>query len=121
MGRKAIRVRNDEELTTATLIRRVSWVAAAGLWLFLVTALASFALADWPSYAVAVQNDPPRHLFGPGGALIAGWSYAFVGVGAWVVLAGLHNVALRELLIPGGGRSGRNPWDPWYQAGRRRD
>ena len=88
MGRKAIRVRNDEELTTATLIRRVSWVAAAGLWLFLVTALASFALADWPSYAVAVQNDPPRNLCGPVGALIAWWSYSVVGVGAWVILAG---------------------------------
>ncbi len=89
MGRKAVRVRNDEELTTATLIRRVSWVAAAGLWLFLVVALASFATADWPSYAVAVHNEPPRNLCGPVGALIAWWSYSVVGVGAWVILAGV--------------------------------
>ena len=42
MGHKAVRVRNDDELGTAVLLRRVTWVAAAGLWLFLVVAMASF-------------------------------------------------------------------------------
>ncbi len=89
MGRKAVRVREIEEVPTATLVRRVSWVAAAGLWLFVVLALASFSTADWPSRAVAVYNDPPQNLCGPVGALIAWWSYAVVGVGVWVILVGI--------------------------------
>ena len=89
MGHQAVSVRQDDELPAATLVRRVSWVAAAGLLLFLVVAMASFNTADWPSHAVAVHNDPPRNLCGPVGALLAWWSYAVIGVGAWVVLAGI--------------------------------
>ncbi len=88
MGSKAVGVRRNQELTTAMLVRRVLWVAAAGLWLFLVVAMASFSTADWPSNTVAVHNQPPTNLCGPFGAVVAWWTYAVVGVGAWVILAG---------------------------------
>jgi membrane associated rhomboid family serine protease len=41
------------------------------------------------------------------------------GFAAGMALAGLYKLAVGEPLIPG--RSGRNPWDNWYQAGRPRD
>ena len=41
------------------------------------------------------------------------------GFAAGVVLAGLYKLVVREPLVPR--RSPRNPWDSWYQAGRRRD
>ena len=43
------------------------------------------------------------------------------GVVAGIVLVGLYKLAVKEPLMPGSGRSRRNPWDDWYQAGRRRD
>jgi S-DNA-T family DNA segregation ATPase FtsK/SpoIIIE len=89
MTRNAVRVRRDEVLPPPTLVRRVGWVALAGLWVFLVVALASFDSADWPSHAVAVHNEPTRNLCGPVGALVAYWSYHVIGIGAWVILAGI--------------------------------
>ena len=107
MGHKAVSVRQkDDKLATATLVRRVSWVAAAGLWLFLVVAMASFNTADWPSHAVAVHNDPPRNLCGPVGALITWWSYAVIGVGAWIILAGIAGY----LVLTAGGRKVGHPF-----------
>ena len=41
------------------------------------------------------------------------------GFVAGMVLAGAYKLVLRETLIPG--RSGAEPWDRWYQAGRGRD
>ena len=43
------------------------------------------------------------------------------GFVAGIVLAGLYKLVIKEPLIPGRRRSGGNPWDYWYQAGRRRD
>ena len=106
MGHKAVSMRNDDELGAATLVRRVSWVAAAGLWLFLVVAMASFNTADWPSHAVAVHNDPPGNLCGPVGALIAWWSYAVIGVGVWVILAGIAGY----LVLTAGARTVGHPF-----------
>ncbi len=89
MARKAVRVReeHEDELTAPRLLRRVGWVAAVGVWLFVVLALVSFDSADWPSHAVAVHNQPTRNLCGPVGALVAYWSYHVVGWGVWVVMA----------------------------------
>ena len=106
MGHNAVSMRKDEELATVTLVRRVSWVAATAFWLFLVVALASFNTADWPSHAVAVHNDPPRNLCGPVGALIAWWSYAVIGVGAWVILAGVAGY----LVLTAGARKVDHPF-----------
>jgi S-DNA-T family DNA segregation ATPase FtsK/SpoIIIE len=90
MTRNAVRVRwEHQHLPPAALARRVGWVALAGLWVFLVVALASFDSADWPSHAVAVHNEPTRNLCGPFGALVAYWCYVVIGIGAWVILAGL--------------------------------
>ncbi|MHC4428933.1 MAG: DNA translocase FtsK 4TM domain-containing protein, partial [Planctomycetota bacterium] len=90
MTPNAMRVRREvDPLPAPVLARRVGWVALAGLWVFLVVALASFDSADWPSYAVAVHNEPTRNLCGPVGALVAYWSYHVIGIGAWVVLAGV--------------------------------
>ena len=41
------------------------------------------------------------------------------GFVAGIVLAGLYKLAIKEPLIPR--RSRIEPWDRWYQAGRRRD
>ena len=90
MTPKAMRVRREaDELPAPVLARRVGWVALTGLWVFLVVALASFDSADWPSHAVAVHNEPTRNLCGPVGALVAYWSYHVIGIGIWVILAGV--------------------------------
>ncbi|MHC4766527.1 MAG: FtsK/SpoIIIE family DNA translocase [Planctomycetota bacterium] len=90
MARKAVRVRREvDHVPPPILARRVGWVALAGLWVFLVVALASFDSSDWPSHAVAVHAEPTRNLCGPVGALVAYWSYHVIGIGAWVILAGM--------------------------------
>ena len=106
MGHKAVSVREDDDMATATLVRRVSWVVGAGLWAFLVVGMASFDTADWPSHAVAVHNDPPHNLCGPVGALIAWWSYAIIGIGTWVILAGIAGY----LVLTAGARTVGHPF-----------
>lgn len=65
------------------------WIALAGVWIFLSVALGSFDSGDWPSHTVAVHNEPTRNLCGVVGALIAYWSYHVIGLGSWVLLAGI--------------------------------
>ena len=91
MARTAVIVRANRlpELPPGLLARRAGWVLLTGFWLFLVVALASFDSADWPSHTVAVHNDPTRNLCGFVGALIAYWSYYVLGIGSWVILAGI--------------------------------
>ncbi|MDY7107516.1 MAG: DNA translocase FtsK 4TM domain-containing protein [Planctomycetota bacterium] len=86
-------------------VRRVGWVVLAGVWLFLVVALGSFHAADWPSHVVAVHNEPVANLCGVAGALIAYWSYQVIGVGSWVILAGL----LGYLIVTAAGRRVTHP------------
>ncbi len=86
MPRTAVRARRGDE-EAATFARRIAWTALAGLWGFLVVALASFDSADWPSRAVAVHNEPTRNLCGPAGALVAFFGYYVLGVGVWLILA----------------------------------
>jgi S-DNA-T family DNA segregation ATPase FtsK/SpoIIIE len=89
MTGKAMGVRRGmDRAPRPRLGRHVAWVVLAGLWVFLVAALASFDSADWPSHAVAVHAQPTRNLCGPFGALVAYWSYHIIGIGAWVLLAG---------------------------------
>ncbi|MCP3902882.1 MAG: DNA translocase FtsK [Planctomycetes bacterium] len=70
-------------------MRRAGWVALAGGWLLVIVALASFDSADWPSHAVAVHNDPTENLCGSFGAVIAYGAYHVIGIGTWLLAAGL--------------------------------
>ncbi len=79
----------QEELPPATVARRIGWVALAGVWLFIALALATFSSADAPSHVVAVHNDPAANWCGQAGAVIAYWSYQVIGLGSWVLLAGV--------------------------------
>jgi len=95
MARKKPRSRSTGATTPAppsprTIItRRVAWVVAAGLWVFLVIALGSFDPADAPSHVVAVHNDPTNNLCGPVGAYVAYYAYHVIGLGSWVIAAGV--------------------------------
>lgn len=90
MARKAVNARKSgDALPPATLARRAGWVAAAGVWLFLAVALVSFDSADPPSHVVAVHNEPVSNLCGMAGAVLAYWSYYVLGIGSWVMLAGV--------------------------------
>ena len=90
MARKGVTARKSarEGVPAAAIVRRVVWVALAGLWLFVVVALASFDASDWPSHTVAVHNEPAHNLCGPMGAWVAYNSYHVVGIGSWIVLLG---------------------------------
>ncbi|MHC5003705.1 MAG: DNA translocase FtsK 4TM domain-containing protein, partial [Planctomycetota bacterium] len=77
------------ELPPASAARRAGWVLLTGLWLFLVLALGSYDSADAPSYVVAVHNQPAANLCGAAGAVVAHYAYHVVGVGSWVILAGI--------------------------------
>ena len=81
---KAVARPVDGELPPATFARRATWVALAGLWVFLFLALATFSSADWPSHAVAVHSEPPANLMGRIGSVIAYWTYFGVGFGVWL-------------------------------------
>ena len=94
---------SDEPPTPASLTRRVAWLVLAGFCLFLVIALASFDSADWPSYVVAVHNDPPANLCGRIGALVSYNAYAVIGVGAWILVAGVVGLLI---VTARGGRVG---------------
>jgi len=81
---KAVSRPTDGELPPATFARRATWVALAGLWVFLFMTLGTFSSADWPSHAVAVHAEPPSNLMGRLGAMIAYWTYLGVGYGVWL-------------------------------------
>ena len=81
--------RSDASLPHPSFARRAAWVFAAGVWLFLFIALASFDSADSPSHMVAVHNNPTANLCGPVGAVIAYWSYHVLGAGSWIILLSL--------------------------------
>jgi len=67
----------------------LGWVLLAGLWLLLLTALASYDPADWPSHFAAPYNPTPHNWVGYVGAFIAYKIYLMVGPGIWIGMAGL--------------------------------
>ncbi len=91
MARKAVTARDDVETMNAgsLLLRRIGWIALAGIWLVLVVSLISFDSADPPSHLVSNHNAPPTNLCGTIGAVIAYWSYHVIGIGSWVIAAGI--------------------------------
>ena len=73
-------------LPPASLTRKSIWLACAAVWLYLTASLMSFSAADWPSSAVAVQQDPPHNWGGVFGAVTAFGLYQAFGIGIWVLL-----------------------------------
>ena len=73
-------------LPPASLTRKIIWLACAAAWLYLTASLVSFSAADWPSNAVAVQQDPPHNWGGVVGAVTAFGVYQAFGIGIWVLL-----------------------------------
>ena len=71
---KAVSRPSSGELPRASFARRATWVALAGLWVFLFMALATFSRADWPCHTVAVHANPASNLMGRLGAGIAYWT-----------------------------------------------
>ena len=72
------------DLPAPTFARRAAWIMAAGTWVFLFLALATFNSADWPSHVVAIHSDPANNLMGRLGAIFSYWIYMGVGFGAWL-------------------------------------
>jgi S-DNA-T family DNA segregation ATPase FtsK/SpoIIIE len=102
---KAVSRPTDGELPPATFARRATWVALAGLWVFLFLTLGTFSSADWPSHAVAVHAEPPSNLMGRLGAVIAYWTYLGVGYGVWLPML----AAALALATTASGRSISHP------------
>jgi hypothetical protein len=91
MARPARTARSSDEgvLPTATLAWRVVWIVAAAGWVFAVLSLGSFHASDAPSHVVAVHSQPTANLCGAFGAIVAYWTYWVLGIGSWVLLAGM--------------------------------
>jgi len=83
------RSRRAEVAPRTSTLRQIAWLGAAGGWTFVLVSLLSFSPSDWPSHTVAVHADPSLNLCGRTGALIAYWGYQVLGLGAWIILAGL--------------------------------
>jgi S-DNA-T family DNA segregation ATPase FtsK/SpoIIIE len=58
---------------------------AVGAWVFLLLALGSFHVADWPSHSID-PHPPTRNLCGPAGAYVAYYLYLFIGQGVFPLL-----------------------------------
>ncbi|MEM7229951.1 MAG: DNA translocase FtsK 4TM domain-containing protein, partial [Planctomycetota bacterium] len=87
--RSARRSTASETLPPPSITARVAWIAAVGVWIFVVISMISFDPADSPSHVVAVHNSPAANLCGAAGAVIAYWAYNVIGVGTWVILAAI--------------------------------
>jgi DNA segregation ATPase FtsK/SpoIIIE, S-DNA-T family len=83
----------------------IAWALAAGLWLLIAAAMASYAPADPPAHAFGVPNETIHNWVGKAGALVAHKINLMVGPGAWVALAGTGLM----LILTGIGRSINQP------------
>ena len=70
-----------------TILRRVTWLAAAGLWLLVVIALGSYHPADPPSYTFGRVNEPVANWVGTFGAHLSHELYLMLGPGVWLIVA----------------------------------
>src|SRR5580704_19279182 len=68
-----------------SLPRNITLFLLCGLWIFLLLALGSFHVTDWPSHAVE-PNPPTRNLCGNVGAAVAYYSFLAVGQGVFPIL-----------------------------------
>jgi S-DNA-T family DNA segregation ATPase FtsK/SpoIIIE len=71
-----------------TILLRVSWLLAAGFWLLVTIALASYHPADPPTYAFGKVNDPVANWVGTVGAHLAHELLVMLGPGVWLLVAG---------------------------------
>src|SRR5947199_4772693 len=68
-----------------SLPRNIALFLLCGLWVFLLLALGSFHVTDWPSHAVE-PNPPTQNLCGKAGALVAYSLFVAVGQGVFPIL-----------------------------------
>ncbi|MCH7601143.1 MAG: DNA translocase FtsK 4TM domain-containing protein [Planctomycetes bacterium] len=80
---------SQADLPEAPMVLRIAWVTMAAVWIFFVVSLATFDSGDAPSHVVAVHNQPAANLCGAFGAVVAYWAYSVIGVGSWILLAGI--------------------------------
>ena len=83
---KKSRKKNDDP---KALYMAIAWAVAAGVWLLVAAAMASYNPADPPAHAYGVPNEHIHNWVGNVGALISHKIYLMAGPGAWVVLLGL--------------------------------
>ncbi|MFG0274299.1 MAG: DNA translocase FtsK 4TM domain-containing protein, partial [Phycisphaerales bacterium] len=88
-GRKAASADTGEALTGHEIGARIGWLFALAAWLFVAASLVSFNIADPPSPAVAAAVTEVAHWCGPGGAHIAYYGFSTLGVGLWLLVAGV--------------------------------
>jgi len=88
-SRRAGSARTADSDHPAPDLRRAGWIALFAAWVFVVLSVASFDPADPPSYVVAVQAEPVSNLCGRIGAAAAHELLRVVGIGVWVLLAGV--------------------------------
>ena len=83
----------------------IAWAVAAGLWLLVAAAMASYHPADPPAHAYGVPNEAIHNWIGKAGALVAHKVNLMVGPGAWVALLGAGVM----LVLTGMGRAINQP------------
>jgi S-DNA-T family DNA segregation ATPase FtsK/SpoIIIE len=100
-GRKAASADTGEALTGHEIGARIGWLFALAAWLFVAASLVSFDIADPPSPAVSSAVTEVANWCGPAGAHIAYYGFSTLGVGLWLLVAG---VGLGLGLLVGGRR-----------------
>lgn len=88
-SRRSASARNAESEQPAPDLRRAGWIALFAAWVFIALSVVSFDPADPPSHLVAVHNDPATNLCGRFGAVVAWELHRVMGIGIWVLLAGV--------------------------------
>ncbi len=101
MAKKSRKKKDDQK----ALYLAIAWALAAGLWLLIAAAMASYHPADPPAHAFGVPNETIHNWIGKSGALVAHKINLMVGPGAWVALAG----TLVMLILTGIGKTINQP------------
>ncbi len=101
MAKKSRKKKEDPK----ALYLAIAWALAAGLWLLIAAAMASYHPADPPAHAYGVPNETIHNWVGKAGALVAHKINLMVGPGAWVALLGAGVM----LVLTGIGRAINQP------------
>jgi S-DNA-T family DNA segregation ATPase FtsK/SpoIIIE len=90
----------------SSLWLNVVWIVALAGWAFVTTSIVGFDPGDPPTHVAYPANDPVNNWCGPAGAAIAYWLAKTLGIGVWVLVAGVGGwlalgVAGRRASYPG--------------------